>query len=170
MELDIVLKNIKNLKNLLNSKETSIFIDSILKANRIFIFGIGRSGYVGRCFAMRLMHLDFRVFFLSEAPAYEKDDILIIISRTGKCETITSIIKKAKLINNNIIVITTPQSKIKDLGGISIIIDVDKNEYLPMGTCFEQTVLIYLDLIISKLMKILNKKEKDIIKKHNNLL
>ncbi|WP_423793226.1 SIS domain-containing protein [Methanocaldococcus indicus] len=169
LELDIILKNIKNLKKILDSKETDIFINKILSSKRIFIFGIGRSGYVGRCFFMRLMHLNFNVYFVSEAPAFKEDDLLIVISNTGKCVTIKTIIEKAKKISNNIVVITSKNSKIKDIS-FSIVLDVDKNNYLPMGTTFEHTALIYLDLVIAKIMKVLNKSEEDIIKEHNNLL
>jgi len=36
--------------------------DQILHAKRIFVMGAGRSGLVGRAFAMRLMQLDLSVF------------------------------------------------------------------------------------------------------------
>jgi len=43
-------------------------IEMILDARKrkIFIVGMGRSGFVGRAFALRLMNLGFNVYFLGE--------------------------------------------------------------------------------------------------------
>jgi 6-phospho-3-hexuloisomerase len=52
---------------------------------RIFTVGMGRSGFVARAFALRLMNLGFNVYFLGETitPAAEKGDLLVAISGTG---------------------------------------------------------------------------------------
>lgn len=44
------------------------------KDKKIFTVGMGRSGFVARAFAWRLMNLGFNVYFLGEtiAPAAEK--------------------------------------------------------------------------------------------------
>lgn len=39
------------------------FADAILKADRILVAGAGRSGFVARAFANRLMHMGLTVFF-----------------------------------------------------------------------------------------------------------
>ncbi|HNR45276.1 MAG TPA: SIS domain-containing protein, partial [Methanofastidiosum sp.] len=41
-------------------------ISEILKANKIFIVGAGRSGLVGKAFAMRLMQIGFKVYVVGE--------------------------------------------------------------------------------------------------------
>ncbi|MEM0314059.1 MAG: SIS domain-containing protein [Candidatus Bathyarchaeia archaeon] len=70
----------------LNSNEVERFIELLLGARnkKIFVVGMGRSGFVGRAFALRLMNIGFNVYFLGETipPAAEKGDLLIAISGT----------------------------------------------------------------------------------------
>lgn len=56
------------------------FADAILKADRIFVAGAGRSGFVARAFANRLMHMGLTVFFVGEptTPAIKAGDLLVI--------------------------------------------------------------------------------------------
>jgi 6-phospho-3-hexuloisomerase len=49
-------------------------------------------------------------------------------------------------------------------------LEVKKSKYLPMGTTFEETAMIFLDLVIAEIMKKLNLDETEIIKRHCNLL
>ncbi|RJS82147.1 SIS domain-containing protein, partial [Candidatus Bathyarchaeota archaeon] len=49
-------------------KEVERLIELLLTAKdkKIFIVGMGRSGFVARAFALRLMNLGFNVYFLGE--------------------------------------------------------------------------------------------------------
>ncbi|ENN96471.1 6-phospho 3-hexuloisomerase [Methanocaldococcus villosus KIN24-T80] len=172
MELNIILKNISSLENILNSEAVEDMINRILKANRIFIFGVGRSGYVGRCFAMRLIHLGLKAYFVGETvtPAYKKEDLLILISGSGKTEAVINVAKKAKKINNNIIAVVCKYGDLHKLADLTITLDVKKSNYLPLGTAFEEKAMIFFDLIVAELMKRLNKSEDDLLNEHCNLL
>ncbi|MCK5024870.1 MAG: SIS domain-containing protein, partial [Thermoplasmata archaeon] len=66
-------------------------IDSILGTNKVFIYGVGRSGTMSKAFAIRLVQLGLKVFFVGETitPIVEKDDLVIIVSNTG--ETMSAI-------------------------------------------------------------------------------
>ena len=83
-ELNIIIQNVLLLKKFYTDDEwrnkLNYLVDRIIKAKKIFVFGVGRSGYIGRCFAMRLMHLGFKSYFVGETstPSYEKDDLLIL--------------------------------------------------------------------------------------------
>ena len=175
-ELDIVFNNILILKKFYTNDEwknkLNSLIDRIIKAKKIFVFGVGRSGYIGRCFAMRLMHLGFKSYFVGETttPSYEKDDLLILISGSGRTESVLTVAKKAKGINDNIVAIVCECGNIIDFADLTIPLEVKKSKYLPMGTTFEETALIFLDLVIAELMKRLNLDESEIIKRHCNLL
>jgi len=60
------------------------------KDMKIFVVGMGRSGFVGRAFALCLMNLGFNVCFLGETitPAAGKDDLVIAVSRTGETKMV----------------------------------------------------------------------------------
>ncbi|WP_457612849.1 6-phospho-3-hexuloisomerase [Methanocaldococcus sp.] len=171
-ELALILKNISMLKKIQESEKFYLLVEKIMKSKKIFVFGVGRSGYVGRCFAMRLFHLGLNSYFVGETitPRYEKDDILILISGSGKTESVLTVAKKAKKVNNNIVAIVCECGSIAEFAELIIRLDVEKSDYLPMGTTFEQTAMIFLDLLIAEIMKKLNLNEEDVIRRHCNLL
>ncbi len=175
-ELNIIIQNVLLLKKFYTDDEwrnkLNYLVDRIIKAKKIFVFGVGRSGYIGRCFAMRLMHLGFKSYFVGETstPSYEKDDLLILISGSGKTESVLTVAKKAKKINNNIVAIVCECGNVVEFADLTIPLEVKKSKYLPMGTTFEETALIFLDLVIAEIMKRLNLDESEIIKRHCNLL
>ena len=175
-ELNIIIQNVLLLKKFNTDDEwrnkLNYLVDRIIKSKKIFVFGVGRSGYIGRCFAMRLMHLGFKSYFVGETstPSYEKDDLLILISGSGKTESVLTVAKKAKKINNNIVAIVCECGNVVEFADLTIPLEVKKSKYLPMGTTFEETALIFLDLVIAEIMKRLNLDESEIIKRHCNLL
>ena len=65
-------------------------ISEILNANKIFIVGAGRSGLVGKAFAMRLMQIGFKVYVVGETitPSMEEGDLLIAISNSGETKSV----------------------------------------------------------------------------------
>ncbi|WP_457612068.1 SIS domain-containing protein [Methanocaldococcus sp.] len=166
MEIDIIIRNIKKLELL--KEDISYLSNKILEANNVFIYGVGRSGYIGRCFHLRLLNLNINSYFLSDAPAFKKGDLLILISGSGKTDSVVIAYEKAKKIGEVVGIVCYP-GKLKNLDYI-IKIPIEKSQYLPMGTAFEQMALIFLDLVVAELMKKLKLKEEDIINNHNNLL
>ena len=70
MENSIILEEIleeltENAKHI-SSSSLEKFANEIIKARHIFVAGAGRSGFVARGFANRLMHLGLEVFFVGE--------------------------------------------------------------------------------------------------------
>jgi len=61
------------------------FLDVLQPARRVFLYGRGRSGFVARAFAVRLMHLGFQTYVVGEtitAPV-KRDDVVILVSGSG---------------------------------------------------------------------------------------
>ena len=113
LSLDEILKNLQMCKSVVANQEEAIskFRDIILTASNkrvvserrttIFLAGAGRSGFVAKSFAMRLMHLGFYVYVFNEtiAPPVKDGDIIIIISKSGKSNSITQIVEDSKIDN-----------------------------------------------------------------------
>ena len=102
MENSIILEEIleeltENAKHI-SSSSLEKFANEIIKARHIFVAGAGRSGFVARGFANRLMHLGLEVFFVGEptTPAIEKKDLLIISSGSGETDSLIVMANKAK--------------------------------------------------------------------------
>ena len=74
------------------------FVRRILGARAIFFSAQGRSGFVLRCFCMRLMHLGYQVYFCGETitPAIEPEDMLMVLSGSGETPSTLEAVKVAK--------------------------------------------------------------------------
>jgi len=173
----------------LNEEEIKEFIDNIVKSKNIFIVGAGRSGLVGRAFAMRLMHLGFNVYVIGETitPSVKKDDLLIAISGSGRTSSTLSVVETAKEMGIRIISVTShkdsPIAKLSDVvvkipgteeikssyNYVSSQLTGEHEPLTPLGSMFELSTMLFLDSLIAKLMSILKKREKDLRERHANL-
>src|SRR3989304_1052225 len=109
--VDEILTGAKKAIEELDETQVETMIKMLLEAKdkKIFVVGMGRSGFVGRAFALRLMNLGFNVYFLGETitPAAGKDDLVIAISGTGMTKLVVSAVAAAKEIGTKVIVITS---------------------------------------------------------------
>jgi 6-phospho 3-hexuloisomerase len=155
---------------------TDQLVDALYDAERVFLYGAGRSGFVARCFAMRLGHLGFRVVRMSideTDPAGERD-MAIIVSGTG--ETQSSIFYARSSMDSGARVACITEQKGSSLTEMSDIVihldapdDPDRKRYAPMGTIFEDACLIFLDTLVVDLMVRLEETEESMRKRHGQL-
>jgi len=176
--LDTVENHIRNVKRDIDLLKVQELIDAIEDARSIFVMGAGRSGFVAKAFAMRLMHLGYNVYVVGETvtPRIKKEDLLIAISGSGETTSVVNISRKAKeLIGSKLVAIT--QNKDSTLARMSDIVvllkgktKTERNDEIakiaPLGTMFELTALIFLDGLVAELMKIKNLTEKDLEARH----
>jgi len=180
--LEIANQIIKNSK-IIDATYVLKLIDLITQVNSndgtIFVYGAGRSGFIGRCFAQRLMHLGINSCFVSDAIThrYSKVDLLILISGSGETTSPVAIARKAKEIGGKIAVLTNnPESTIGKISDIIIKIEgkskdiaVSQNTLAPYTSLFDISTLTVLDSIGATLMEILGVTEKDIDKRHASI-
>jgi 6-phospho 3-hexuloisomerase len=168
-------------------KSIEALLDEIQSANRIFIYGAGRSGLAARAFAMRLVHLDLQTFIIGETitPSTHPKDLFICISGSGETSSVIDYAKSAKKAGVKIATITSyPESTLGKLSDLIVVIkgktklDISKEDYdkrqiagqsvtlAPMGTLFEDTAMIFFDGLIAELMQKLGRSEAHMMKKH----
>jgi 6-phospho-3-hexuloisomerase len=174
----------------LNMKQVEDFIELLLKSKdkKIFIVGMGRSGFVGRAFALRLMNLGFNVFFLGETitPAAEKGDLLIAVSGTGSTKMVLTASSAAKDICATVVAITSfPESQLGQMADYIVVIrgrtkegSPREEDYLarqiigerepltPLGSVFENNCMVFLDSLVVELMQRLGQRESDLKRRH----
>ena len=174
----------------LDPEQVERMIQMILdtKDRKIFVVGMGRSGFVGRAFALRLMNLGFNVYFLTETitPAAEKDDLVIAISGTGMTKLVLSATSAAKEIGSRVVAITSyedsPLGQMADqlvtIRGRTKMGWPREEDYLarqilgereplsPLGSIFENNCMVFLDGLIVELMYRLKKNENDLKLRH----
>ncbi len=171
------------------SKFIEILHSAYSNGKKVLIIGAGRSGLVGKAFAMRLMHLGFNVYVLGETivPALNPGDIVIAISGSGRTKLVVTAAEVSKSIGAKVIAITSfrnsPLAQISDLiievpGRTKVSSEDDYNvrqligiyePLAPLGTLFEVTTMVTLDAIISELMTRLGKTEEDLRQRHANI-
>jgi 6-phospho-3-hexuloisomerase len=174
----------------LDLEEVEKFIGLLLESRnrKIFTVGMGRSGFVARGFALRLMNLGFNVYFLGETitPAAEKGDLLIAISGTGATRMVLTAGSAAKDIGAKVVAITSfPKSPLGKIADLIVSVkgktkaDVPKEEdYLarqiigerepltPLGSIFEINSMVFLDSLVVELMHRLGRTEADLKRRH----
>ena len=182
-----ILSGVNGVIQGIEDEDIKTMIDTIIETKdaKILLLGTGRSGFVGRAFALRLMHLGFNVYVMGETitPALSPDDLVIVISGSGTTTTVVAQAQVAEGLGTKVIAITShkdsPLGKISDhivnvKGRTKIDQDFDydkrqiKGEYdnAPLGTMFELSVMVFLDCVIAELMQILGVQELDLKKRH----
>ena len=185
-----IIECIKRSMESLNMDEVEEFIDTLLKAKdrKIFTIGMGRSGFVARAFALRLMNLGFNVYVLGETitPAAEKGDLLIAVSGTGSTKMVLTASSAAKDIGAKVIAVTSfPESPLGRLADLSVTVKgrtkagmpveedyvarqiIGEREPLtPLGSIFENSSMVFLDSLIVEIMHRLGRTEADLKRRH----
>ena len=171
-------------------KQVEQLIELMLEAKdkKIFTVGMGRSGFVARAFALRLMNLSFNVYFLGETitPAAEKGDLLIAISGTGSTKMVLTASSAAKDIGAKVIAITSfPESVLGQLADLVVTVRgrtkagmpieedylarqiIGEREPLtPLGSIFENNCMVFLDSLVVELMHRMGRTEADLKRRH----
>ncbi len=156
-----------------NSAQIEEVIGYILKAKKVFVYGVGRSGHVGKGFAMRLVQLGLKSYFIGETitPIVESDDAAVIISNTGETMSAIQTGNIVRRVGAKVVVITAQKkSKLAHVANIVVSIPIDdekrKKELAPLGTLFEDSAMVYLDGVISELMVKLGESEESMRGRH----
>lgn len=174
-EVTTVLKNV-------NENEALQVSNLLQQGKRIFVLGEGRSGLMGKAFAMRLMHGGSQVYVVGETitPSIQEGDLLFAISGSGTTSSIVQFSEKAKSLGAEVIAITTdaksPLAQITE----SVLTIPAATKYRkanepktiqPLGNQFDQSLHLLLDAIIIFTLK--NNTKQDIFEemkqRHNNL-
>ena len=134
----------------------------ITKETPVFVDGEGRSGFVGRCFAMRLMHIGYQPYVMGETitPALKKDQVYLAISGSGTTKNTVSNAKAAKKLGLKISAVTSKEES--ELGQLADCIikvpgrikgDKKTTSIQLLSSLFDQSVHIVLDELCLKLSR-----------------
>ena len=159
-----ILEELSQSIHLISDEEAEKLLNGILGSNKVFVAGAGRSGFMAKSFAMRMMHMGIDAYVIGETvtPNFEKDDILIIGSGSGETKSLVSLAQKAAAIGGKIAAVTLfPDSTIGKLADVTVTLpgspkDQTESEYKtiqPMGSLFEQTLLLFYDAMILRFME-----------------
>ncbi|RPI87597.1 MAG: 6-phospho-3-hexuloisomerase [Chloroflexi bacterium] len=180
--IEQVLTEVRTSLNQISGESLAQAVTWVENAPRVFVTGVGRSGLCMRALGMRLMHLGKTVYVVGETitPNITAGDLLMIGSGSGQTAGLRVIAEQARDQGANVLLFTTDAaSSLAALADFQVIISAptkktatnafDRNSVQPMGTLFEQSLLILCDCLILGLMQ---KPGVDVIqmdKRHANL-
>ncbi len=154
-------------------ENTDKFVDMILGARKIFLYGVGRSGLIAKAFAIRLVQMGLEVFFVGETvtPIVEEGNVVIIVSYTGETMSAIQTANIVRRVGAKVVALTAhSNSKLGTASNLVIEVhppkDEEKKRLAPLGTLFEDATLIYLDSIVAVLMEKLGQSEGSMRKRH----
>ncbi|MEM2258586.1 MAG: 6-phospho-3-hexuloisomerase [Candidatus Thermoplasmatota archaeon] len=155
-------------------KKIEEMIKYFFEAKNIFVYGAGRSGLVGKAFAIRLVHLGFSTFVIGETITVpvKKGDLVVLISGSGETIPVTMTAEIARRLGAKIISITAnPDSHIARFGDVVIVLkEKERNKELaPLGTVFEASAWIFLDAVVAELMAKKGENEESMKRRHATL-
>lgn len=184
-----ILSGVNGVIQSIDDKEIERIVEVILEAReyKILLLGTGRSGFVGRAFALRLMHLGFNVYVSGETitPALAPEDLVLAISGSGTTTTVVAQAEVSKAVGSKVVAVTSYQdSQLANIADEVIVVkgrtkidqdfDYEKRQITgeydnaPLGTMFEISVMVFLDSVIAYLMHKLSVTEIDLRKRHAN--
>ena len=177
LTLKEISDNLVKVSEIILEDDLKNFISLIKNSRMTFIYGAGRSGFIGRCFAQRLMHLGFDSVFISDAVTkrYTEKDCVILISGSGRTISTKAIAEGAKKIAGKIILITSsPECDIAKLSDLVIDLKsktkISKEKSLaPYTSLFDSATLAFSDAIARVMMDDLKILETEIDKRHASL-
>ena len=182
----------------MNCKETSIILDElgstlatagyeeqldalcdmVQSHQRVFVYATGRSGLMVKAFAMRLMQMGRTAFVVGETttPSIQPGDLLVLASASGTTKSVCDYADSAKKSGVDLAVITSNASSyLHDNFHVTISIEAESKyssgnkSRQPMGSLFEQMLLILFDAAILKMTGGEGETTKQMQRNHANL-
>ncbi|OLN21763.1 6-phospho 3-hexuloisomerase [Domibacillus antri] len=159
-----ILKELQRTADLISDEQAEQLVNGILEAKKVFVAGAGRSGFMAKSFAMRMMHVGLDPYVVGETvtPNLEEGDIFIVGSGSGETKSLVAMAEKAKAIGATVAAVTiVPDSSIGRLADIVVEIpaqtksgeDTGNKTIQPMGSLFEQSLLLIYDSVILRFME-----------------
>lgn len=152
-----IVDEVRDVLKSVDIEELENFINMIDKEIRIFVDGEGRSGFAGKGFAMRLMHLGYEVYVMGETntPSFQANDVFVSISGSGNTGSVRLNAEKAKKSGAKVVTITNNrESSLGELSDQVIQLNAtvrgdteNRKSIQLLGSLFDQSAHLLLDSV-----------------------
>lgn len=181
-ELTTIIDELAQASTYVDQEQIIALSTACQNAERVFVCGAGRSGFVARALANRLLHLGINVSFVGEptTPPITADDLLIIISGSGATAGLCTMAEKACDQSATLATITlNPQGRIAQLASHCIIlpgrthlaehVDTPVVSTQFSGSLFEQLAWLTCDALVMLLRDAMSQSTEMMRARHANL-
>ncbi len=181
--LTTIVSELSNGIDLVDNAELQNVAETILEANRVFVGGAGRSGFVARGFANRLLHIGLDVAFVGEptTPPITAGDLFVAISGSGRTASLLTSAEKAKGLGASVATITLdPNGPISKFSDARIVLPGTTRQAAegqengvtsiqPVGTLFEQLAWLTCDALVVLLRDRTGQNNDELLSRHANM-
>ncbi|MGA8542399.1 MAG: SIS domain-containing protein [Thermoplasmata archaeon] len=157
----------------LNPATVASVVALLARAPATFVYGAGRSGILGRAFAMRLVQIGLTAYVIGESvtPIVRRGDVVFILSGRGESQ---SSIQTANIVRREgaelIVVTGRAASKLAHIATALLPLDFpedpERPKFAPLGTLFESASLRLTDALIAELMQARGETEESMRRRH----
>lgn len=153
-----ILDEVRAVVPRVDSGQLTVVADRLAAAGRIFVTGEGRSGFMARAFAMRLMHLGLTVHVIGETttPSVGAGDTVVAVSGSGTTAASVRVAEQSRQVGAELLTVTTePDSPLGLLAAQLLVIpaatkyrrDGEAPTIQPLSSLFDQVTHLALDAI-----------------------
>ena len=179
--IDAILADIGRTLRAVEPEQIDAMEAALMKAERIFVAGKGRSGLQMRAFAMRLMQLGLTVHVVDEVttPAIGAGDLLLIGSASGRTASLGSYVKAARAAGASLAAFSGDrESPIAQAAETLVAIPASNfkagqsrgaGSVLVMGSQFEHSLGLLCEMLVIRLKAALQQPEAAMRARHANL-
>lgn len=175
-----VVNEISTVLGKVNPQEIEVLMDEIVKAEKIFIIGLGRVFLSLQCLAKRLAHFGFDVNVVGSVveKSITERDLLLVASGSGESRVPLNIAQIASKYNPQIGLITSAkESSIKKISHFAVHLPTPTKVDMSFGvqsiqsmsTLFDQCLHIFGDIMCLMLQQKTGQSNEDLAKRHANL-
>lgn len=177
--LRIDLEEIGGLLAGVDSAQVEALGEAVLRAQRIYVTGQGRSGWIMRMTALRLMQIGLAVHVVGDAttPAIGPGDLLLIASGSGETPSPVAAAQRARSAGASVTLLTArPGSTLGSIADLVVYIPgettkvrLEGSTRLPLAAALEQATLIVLDALVAWLAERRGETQATMMARHANL-
>lgn len=146
-------------------EEVERAVTALNAAERVFVAGAGRSGFMANAFAMRLVHLGLRVHVVGEAtaPALAPGDTLVAVSGSGTTAGTVRAAAECRRAGGSVLAVTTdPDSELASTADEVLHLPAatkyrragEPASIQPLSSLFDQAVHLVSDAICLRLSQL----------------
>lgn len=146
----------------LDAGQADAVADRLNSARHVVVTGEGRSGFMARAFAMRLMHLGLDVHVVGETttPALRAGDTVVAVSGSGTTAATVRVAEQAASVGAELLAVTTdPQSLLAQRADLVATIPAatkyrragEAATIQPLSSLFDQVTHLVLDAVCLRL-------------------
>ncbi|MGM9631196.1 6-phospho-3-hexuloisomerase [Butyricicoccus sp.] len=178
MEAQVIVNELETSAGQLNAESIDEIIRKVKTHDRIFVYGTGRSGLMLKAFAMRLMQIGLNAYVVGETttPSVQKGDLLVVASASGETGSVCMTAQSALKQGTDLVVISSnPDSTLGRIQAPDIVIEAatkfstSEASVQPLGSLFEQMLLVVFDTIILKMSREQQGANDDMARRHASL-